>query len=465
MRPLCVDLDGTLIKGDVSVEAVFKILRDNPIGFVKAIVFGMGSRAKTKAIIAENVSVTPENSIFNQEVIEFLKEEKEKGRKIYLVSASNQKNVELFKLPVIDECIGATEKFNLKGKAKAKFLRDKFCEFDYVGNSHADLRVWKESKEAIIVNAKPSVRRKAEKNGNVVKVIGELNPSLFTWLSMLRWHQWSKNLLLFLPLLLSHILSLDRLVSVLLGFIAFSLVASSIYIVNDLLDIDSDRGHSTKSKRPIPSGEVELQDAVFFSLLIFISGFLIAYNISVHFLFWIATYALVALLYSILLKRIALVDMFVLSGFYVIRILAGGAAASVPISPWMLAFSLFLFLSLGAVKRFVELSNLKYRGIKKTEGRDYEASDRIPIGVFGISSGYLSIVIFTLYLSSLEIGSLYRYPERLWGMIPVLLYWISRLWLLAYRGSVHEDPVVFAFRDITSYITLSLCALFVLFSL
>jgi 4-hydroxybenzoate polyprenyltransferase len=252
---------------------------------------------------------------------------------------------------------------------------------------------------------------------------------------------------------------------VVVGFVALSLVCSSIYILNDLLDIESDRAHPLKSKRPIPAGLIELQDAVSISILMFVSGILVAFSVSAHFLFWVGAYALIAVLYSLFLKRLALVDMFVLSGFYVIRVLAGGAAAAVPISPWMLAFSLFFFLSLGASKRFVELSNLKSRGVERARGRDYAISDRIPIGMFGVSAGYISIVIFTLYLSSLEIGTLYRSPERLWGMMPVLLYWISRLWLLAFRGSLHEDPVVFAFKDITSYITLSLCALFVVASL
>lgn len=465
MRPLCVDLDGTLIKGDISVEAVFRILRDDPISLLRAFIFGFGSRAKIKAYLAEKLLITPEQSVFNHELIDYLKEEKARGRKIYLISASTQKNVDLFIIPEIDECIGASSSSNLKGKAKAKYLKERFGDFDYVGNSRADIPVWKEAKEAIVVNAKPGVRKKAESLGNVTKVIGELDPNFFTWLKVLRWHQWSKNLLLFLPVLLSHVLTVDKLVSVALGFIAFSLISSSIYIVNDLLDIDSDRAHPIKSRRPIPSGGVELQDAVRFAALVSILGFLLSYCLSTHFLFWVGTYAIAALSYSTFLKRIALIDMFVLSGFYVIRVLSGGAAASVPISPWMLAFSLFFFLSLGAVKRFVELSNLKSRGVEKAKGRDYATSDRIPIGIFGISSGYLSIVIFTLYLSSLEIGTLYNFPERLWGMMPVLLYWISRLWLLAYRGSVNEDPVVFAFKDITSYITLSLCALFVLFSL
>lgn len=463
MRPLCVDLDGTLIKGDISVEAAFKILKDDPLELLKASF--LGARSKIKAYIGERVLINPDSCVFNRDVTQFLREEKARGRSIYLVSASTQKNVELFKIPEIDECIGATPQNNLKGKQKAKYLKDRFGEFDYVGNSHADLAVWKEAKEAIVVNAKPSVLRRAKKNGNVTKVIGELKAAPNTLLSLFRWHQWSKNLLLFLPLLLSHLLTLEKMMMVVVGFVALSLVCSSIYILNDLLDIESDRAHPLKSKRPIPAGLIELQDAVSISILIFVIGILVAFSVSAHFLFWVGAYALVAVLYSLFLKRLALVDMFVLSGFYVIRVLAGGAAAAVPISPWMLAFSLFFFLSLGASKRFVELSNLKSRGVERAKGRDYAISDRIPIGMFGVSAGYISIVIFTLYLSSLEIGTLYQSPERLWGMMPVLLYWISRLWLLAFRGSLHEDPVVFAFKDITSYITLSLCALFVFASL
>jgi 4-hydroxybenzoate polyprenyltransferase len=463
MRPLCVDLDGTLIKGDISVEAAFKILKDNPLELLKSLI--LGTRSKIKAYIAEKVLVNPDSCVFNRDVVEFLREEKAKGRSIYLVSASTQKNVELFKIPEIDECIGATPTNNLKGKQKAKYLKDRFGEFDYVGNSHADLPVWKEAKEAIVVNAKPSVLKRAKKNGNVTKVIGELKTTPNTLLSLFRWHQWSKNLLLFLPLLLSHLLTLEKIMMVVVGFVALSLVCSSIYILNDLHDIESDRAHPLKSKRPIPAGLIELQDAVSISILMFVIGILVAFGVSAHFLFWVGAYALIAVLYSLFLKRLALVDMFVLSGFYVIRVLAGGAAAAVPISPWMLSFSLFFFLSLGASKRFVELSNLKSMGVERARGRDYATSDRIPIGIFGVSAGYISIVIFTLYLSSLEIGTLYRSPERLWGMMPVLLYWISRLWLLAFRGSLHEDPVVFAFKDTTSYITLILCALFVVASL
>lgn len=466
--PLCVDLDGTLIRGDISVEALLLAFKHNPLKTFAAILSGCGSLPKTKVNIAKLANPDPAASIPIKDFVSYLQNQKSEGRKIILISASTDSQVKTFGdfFGLFDESIGSSDKRNLKGSGKADYLVERFGEkqFDYAGNSSADLPVWKKSRKSIVVNANPSVIKKARKIGNVEVVIGELNESLLTWIKAARVYQWVKNLLIFLPLFLSHLISLPSLVQSFVGFFSFSFVASSIYLINDLFDLESDRTHPSKRNRPIPAGLVTLQHAIQISLLFAVAGFTLGLMLGKDFISWLLLYAALSTSYSFWLKRQVLIDIFILAALYVIRILAGGAAAAVVVSPWMMAFSLFVFLSLAAAKRFIELSHVEARGESRAHGRGYGTVDRIPIGTLGACAGYISVVIFTLYISSSEVRNLYRNPETLWFITPLLLFWMSRLWLLAHRNEVHEDPVLFALRDIVSYSVLALCSIVVLFA-
>jgi 4-hydroxybenzoate polyprenyltransferase len=263
----------------------------------------------------------------------------------------------------------------------------------------------------------------------------------------IRIHQWAKNLLIFVPLLLAHALSVSRVVSAFTAFMAFSLTASATYIVNDLLDIESDRRHSRKRLRPFASGDLSVFAGfgiVAIFLLLALSG---ARLLPPEFYLWLLLYLASTLAYSLYLKRVVLVDVLVLSGLYTLRLQAGSAATQIPISHWLAGFSVFLFLSLAIVKRFAELENLRASGASPTNGRGYLVADIEQIRSFGTASAYAAVVIFAIYISGRDVTMLYHYPRLLWLIVPLLILWVSRIWLLASRGELHEDPVVLAQND------------------
>jgi 4-hydroxybenzoate polyprenyltransferase len=271
----------------------------------------------------------------------------------------------------------------------------------------------------------------------------------------LRLHQWAKNLLVLVPLLTSHrLVDGPSATAALFAFIAFCLTASAVYLGNDLIDLEDDRRHPTKRLRPLASGELSV--AMAWGL---IPALLVgAASVALLTLPWqfgaiLAAYVAANFLYSFALKRIALVDVFVLAGLYTLRILAGAAAIGVPVSHWLLALSLFAFLSLACAKRFVEVAGVAARDEAGVGGRGYLAGDGPLLGTLGTASGCISVLVFALYITSVDVVVLYRSPALLWFAVPLLLYWIARVWLHAYRGTLHEDPVLFALHDIPSYVT------------
>jgi 4-hydroxybenzoate polyprenyltransferase len=266
----------------------------------------------------------------------------------------------------------------------------------------------------------------------------------------LRLHQWAKNVLLFVPVLLAHALSTSNLLRLALAFLSFSLCASATYIVNDLLDLDADRRHPHKRHRPFAAGDLPPIVGLWMAATSLLIGLSIAWSLPMVFFGWLVGYLALTVAYSLVLKRIELVDVVVLAGLYTLRLLAGGAVNGVVISPWLLIFSLFLFLSLAMVKRFSELQNLRASGQVPNNGRGYHLLDIESLRSFGTASGYASVVIFALYISSQEVTALYKHPHRMWLMAPFLLLWISRFWLLASRGELNEDPVLFALSDAAS---------------
>ena len=263
----------------------------------------------------------------------------------------------------------------------------------------------------------------------------------------IRVHQWAKNVLLFLPLLLSHEVSWTTLLPAVLAFICFSFVASANYIVNDLLDIESDRRHLKKRFRPFASGDLSIPAGATLILALLAVSCSILPFLPSDFSFWLLVYVATTTAYSLYFKRVPIVDVLLLSGLYTLRLLAGAAATDTAISPWLSSFAIFLFLSLAMVKRFSELANLRERGVDASHGRGYTVSDLEQIRSFGTASAYASVVVFSLYISRPDVDALYRHSTRLWLIVPIMLYWLNRVWLLASRGELDEDPVIFAIRD------------------
>jgi 4-hydroxybenzoate polyprenyltransferase len=280
----------------------------------------------------------------------------------------------------------------------------------------------------------------------------------------LRVHQWVKNSLLFLPVLAAYQFNNSHLlIQEILGFIAFSFCASSAYILNDILDLSADREHATKKFRPFSAGDLSIGFGLMMIPLLWFISFSIAWCISLPFTAILMLYFLSTILYSLYFKKIMLLDVIILTMMYIIRIMAGGILGQIPISDWLLAFSFFFFLSLAFVKRVSELHQNQKQGLLKTPGRAYLSSDLEQLTHFGASSGYIAILVFALYLNSQTVLQLYHYPRLLWLGCPLLLYWISRTWLLTHRHQVHDDPVVFALKDQATYVVaLLFCVLFFL---
>ncbi|MEX3967956.1 UbiA family prenyltransferase [Paraburkholderia sp. EG286B] len=465
-RPLVVDLDGTLIRSDVLIESGFAYLKSAPLRFYRPLMWlARGGKPALKAGLAENTNVDVTVLPYDAQVLDWLKAEREAGRPLVLATASHERyaNAIADHLGLFDQTFATADGVNLSSQRKRDRLVAEFGEknFDYAGNSHDDIAVWQSAARAYVVNPASGVERAARKIGNVERVIESRPPALKTWSKSLRLHQWLKNLLIFIPLLAAHKLAYpDLIVAALIAFFAFGLCASSVYLLNDMLDLEDDRHHPTKRKRPLASGALPLT----WGLALFPVLLAGAFALTALFLPWrfaavLLGYYALTLAYSMYLKRQVMVDVVVLAMLYTTRIIAGTAAIGGHLTFWLLAFSMFIFLSLALVKRYAELYSMQARGLAKTRGRGYVASDLSLISSLGTASGYLSVLVLAMYIQDGNTAHLYRHPQIIWLACPLLLYWVSRTWIIAHRGLMHDDPIVFAARDRVSLAVVALCCL------
>ncbi len=464
LEPLYVDLDGTLLAGDMLWETFISMIRTQPLLFFLVPLWLMKGKAFLKQQLASHAHIDPAYLPYRQPVMAYLMEQRQKGRQIVLATASDQRIAESIAqhLGIFSAVLASDGVVNLKGSAKlsAILAHAKNSAFEYAGDTWADLAIWQRASRAIIVQ--PSRRLQARvKQTSTTEVITCPQQSGFRTLArMLRVHQWAKNVLLLVPLLLAHkIADLGRLLSASLAFISFSLAASAAYIANDLLDVQNDRQHPQKRRRPLAAGFVPIPIALASALLAFALGFGIAGALLPRlFLGFLGLYWITTVAYSFALKRVAILDVVVLAGLYTLRVVAGAVAVDVLISPWFLAFSMFLFLSLAFVKRYAELRMAEGVGGDETflAARGYQAEDLDLLRSIGAASGYVAIAVFALYINSPEVHLLYRQPAILWLLVPLLLYWVTRIWFLTHRGCMHDDPVVFALTDFHSYVVVGL---------
>ena len=465
--PLCVDLDGTLILTDSLWESCLRLIRHQPFMLFLIPFWLLSGKAGFKHKVAEHVDLAPSSLPYNTALLKFLTQQRLHNRHIVLVTAANKKIAEAIAhhLNIFDEILASEESYNLSGKNKAKVLCDRFGEkgFIYAGNDTIDLKVWQHAAGAIIVNASTTLLAKAQQLTEVKEVFERVNkPSLKTILKAIRIHQWAKNLLIFTALVLSHnLFNTAALQASLWAFFAFGFSASAIYLINDLMDLEADRNHTTKKNRPLAAGTLTIPVAIMLVPLLLIFSYGFALQTNAEFVAVLTAYLVLTTAYSLYLKPIALLDVITLTSLYTIRIIAGAMAIMVPLSHWLLAFSMFIFLSLALIKRFSELQNLIQHGEGKSEARGYHTDDLHAVSLFGISSGYISVMVLVSYIHDLQASSLYTQPNWLWFVAVTVLYWISHMWLLAYRGLMNEDPVLFAIHDKPSYIV----SLFVIISL
>ena len=451
-RPLVVDLDGTLIHTDILHESAIRLLRDKPL-LVLAIPFWLlGGKALLKQKIASHINIDITLLPYNQSLIDWLKLQKELGRKLVLCTASDTTIARIIAnhLKLFDEVIASDGVQNLSGNNKANKLVSIYGEnnYDYVGNSSVDLLVWEKSKQGIVVNGSNKLVHQASFITEIEHVISKTENTFKTWAKVFRVHQWIKNVLIFVPIFAAHqVITIEFWISLGLAFLAFNLCASSVYIANDLSDLESDRAHPRKSSRPFASGQVPIWVGVAIIPLLIISSFTLSLYVGGDFMPWLLIYFTITCAYSWGLKRLVLVDCLTLAILYTLRIVAGAAAVSVPLSFWLLSFSIFLFISLAFVKRYTELQVHSVNKNFNLTGRGYYISDSALIQQLGVTSGYAATIVLALYLNSENIVRLYRTPEIIWGAIPLMLLWISWIWLKAHRGLMHDDPIIFAFKD------------------
>ncbi len=459
VHPLVVDLDGTLLRSDLLFETGMSYARNHPAWFYKPLQWLRNGKAALKT----GLSCAPidfKTLPYDEEVIKLIQHQRNQGRKVILATASHYSLAQGIAdhLSLFDDVLATDEQRNLAAHNKRDLLVEKYGEggFDYIGNSQHDLIVWQSARHAYVVNPEAGVESSANKLGNVKQVIHSNSANLKDWLKAARLHQWMKNLLIFVPLLASHQLTNGYLFwHGLIAFLCFGLCASSVYILNDLLDLADDRAHKRKRHRPFASGRLSIKSG----LMVFPALLAIAFSTALLILPWqfiavLAGYYALTLAYSLSLKRKMGVDVIVLAMLYTTRVIAGAGALDLPLTFWILAFSMFIFLSLAFVKRYAELVDAQQKGrTEKTRGRGYFPDDAGMIASLGAASGYLSVMVMALYIQDTATIAHYSDPRVIWLACPLLLFWITRVWMLTHRGEMHDDPVVFAVTDRISLLT------------
>lgn len=453
--PLVVDVDGTFVCGDVLLEGLARLLAAAPHKLFVLPLWLAAGRAALKRRVANAVPVLPETLVLNPVVTDMIVEAQRMGRPVYLASAADERYVApLAEHIKADGFFASDGHTNMAGETKAQKLTDRFGEggFDYIGNEWRDLAIWRRARHAIAVNVSPALAKRIRAIDQDARFLPRTAGRLQDFLKALRPHQWIKNILVFAPLIAAHVTDPHALGLAVVAFFSLCACASGSYLLNDILDLPHDRQHETKRDRPLASGRLPLAHAFFLALALTLVGLASAAAVSIELLVMIACYTLVTAAYSLYLKRKTFIDMVTLASLYTIRVLVGSAAVSIPVSPWFLAFSMFFFLALAIVKRQRELLRLRTAGKEKVGGRAYFVEDLPVLAAFAGSSSFASVVVLAFYLNSSKVIELYARPELLWLLCPILIYWLGRMVLLANRGVVDDDPIVFALRDSTSWL-------------
>ncbi len=463
---LCVDLDGTLVKSDTLHDSALAVARKRPVDLLKIPSWLVDGKASLKRHLAETVQLDIAHLPYNRELLQYLEQQRANGRQIYLATAADADTANRIAdhLGLFTGVLASDGQTNLAGKNKLAAFQAQFGDnFSYIGNALPDLPLLQHCQEPMVANPTPGLRAALRKARiTPVRAFNERVSPLKSWLKAIRLHQWAKNVLIFVIPLLAHEWGRGIIAATTIAFFSFGFCASATYIVNDLLDLEADRLHPRKRRRPFASGDLSALSGIVVVVLFLAIALALALLVPKamelspqhlafirphYFLLWLGIYLVTTLAYSLRLKRSVLVDVIVLSGLYTIRIIAGSAASGIAVSTWLGSFSIFFFLSLAFVKRFAELENLRERGGVSAGGRGYHIADIEQLRSFGTASGYASVVVLTLYIFTLDAAQLYGHTRRLWLIVPIFLLWISRLWLQASRGQLDEDPVVYAITD------------------
>jgi len=450
-KPLVVDLDGSLVRSDLLIETTFAELGRRPAVIFDVIALLFKGKAALKHHIGSLGAFDPALLPYDPVILDHIKSARAAGRQVYLASASTERLVAAIAahLGVFDGWFASSNANNLSGRAKADLLVETFGEggFDYIGNDKADLHVWSRADQALTIRSGKSVMRRLSTSHGNIRELEHEKPTLKTWLKLFRVHQYAKNMLVFVPVATSHSFGLMTLFVAALAFIAYCLCASAVYVLNDLVDIAADREHQTKRTRPLASGDIPLLHAIWCIPILLIAGLATAFMVSPAFLVVVIGYLGLTTAYSFYLKRKMIVDVITLAMLYTARVIGGAVAIHVPLSQWLLAFSMFIFTALALMKRYIELSARLDAAKPDPSNRNYRNNDLDVVMALAAAAGFNAVTVLALYINSGEIGKLYHHPHVLWLACPLLMYWIGRALVMSHRRLIDDDPIVFAVRD------------------
>ncbi len=460
-HPLVIDLDGTLTPTDTLWESIIRLIQRHPVSLLLLPFWLLQGRAGFKSRIAQRVRWVGQGVPLHEGLLAYLHEQKASGRRIILCTAANERIAQTVatRVGLFDDVIASDDHNNFKAERKRDVIRERVGDaFVYAGDSNADLPVWKAASAAIVVGGSERFRRKVATQSAIERSFephaGRAGPRV--WLKAIRAHQWLKNLLILVPLLTSFSTDPHRARLAICAFIAFSFAASATYLVNDLWDLDSDRAHARKKHRPLASGAVTIPQALFAGVVLMVTAFAIALSTNLQFTALLLVYVILTSTYSWKLKRVVVADVLTLASLYTLRVLAGAVAIGVEVSSWLLAFSGFLFFGLALVKRCAELVSLEQEGRLGAQGRDYKVADLKVLWPMGVGASLCAVVVFGLFIHAPDTIVRYSSPKLIWFAALGLIYWMTRLWIKTARGEMHDDPLVFAVRDLNSRIVIGL---------
>jgi 4-hydroxybenzoate polyprenyltransferase len=452
--PLVVDLDGTLLRTDTAFELIAANLAKNPLAVAGALATGVVSRARMKERLAQTDALDIDALPLRDDLVAYLAEQRKAGRELHLVSAADQAIVDKVarRIGLFDSATGSRDGVNLKGPKKAAYLADRFPQgFVYAGDSPADGPVWRASAGAVLAGSLGAAARAQQRSGAPLEAAFPAPALSFKdWRKALRLHQWAKNILIFVAPVMGHEYdNLQALLACFLGFLLLGVVASGTYLLNDLIDLQSDRRHPTKRLRMLASGRLQISRGLVLAPLLILGGVALSFLLSPMFGSAIAAYLVITLAYSLRLKRVPFLDTLLLAWLFTLRILMGAALVTgVVVSEWLLVFSMFFFFGLSIAKRHVEVLKRGRAGGGELPGRGFSSQDEAVTLAFGVSSSVASILILVLYLMEAAFPTgFYTAPVFLWAMPVLVGGWLTRVWLLAHRGQLDDDPVAFAIRD------------------
>lgn len=468
--PLAIDLDGTLIQTDSLIESLLVLFKQNPLPACAIPIWLARGKACLKREVARRVTLDVSSLPYHMELLNYLRDQHHANRPLVLATGADAHIARQIAgyLQIFDQVMASDGQTNLSGAAKKDRLTAEFGNggFDYVGNSRKDVSVWRAARHAMMVGSRPHAADARRRLTNLDRVFKVEAADWRQWLRPLRLYQWLKNVLIFVPLLAAHqFYDIGLLTSACLAFVSFGLCASSVYILNDLLDLADDRRHPRKRRRVFASGRLPLAAGLGMIPVLLALSIATALALPGAFLIVLGIYYALTLAYSLRLKRIVILDVIILAALFTVRMLAGSAAVAIWPTAWLLALSMFMFMSLALVKRYAELVTMRIEHGLSARARSYEASDAELLAAMGVASAFVAVLVLVLYITSGPAHLHYGRQQVIWLACPVLLFWLCYIWLTAHRGAMHDDPLVFALRDRGSRFALGLLAVIMILAI